>query len=57
MYYKIKVNKSNLQVISKVRRIANDGYLYLTQEEIDQISPDALIGYDIEKKINREVNK
>lgn len=45
MYYKIKVNKNNLEVISQVKRIHNDEFLYLTQEEIDRISPDALIGY------------
>lgn len=46
MFYKIKVNKNNLEVISKVKRAkGNDGFLYLTQEEIDRISPDAIVGY------------
>lgn len=46
MYYKIKVNKNNLEVVSQVEKIRNDEFLYLTQDEIDRISPDALIGYN-----------
>lgn len=57
MFYKIKVNKNNLEVISKVKRAKiDDGFLYLTQDEIEQLNPDAVIGYhpnenDINKKI------
>lgn len=57
MFYKVKVNKNNIQVISKVKRAGKDGeFLYLTQEEIDRINPDALVGYHPnEKDIAKEL--
>ena len=57
MFYKVKVNKNNIQVISKVKRAGKDGeFLYLTQEEIERINPDALVGYHPnEKDITKEL--
>lgn len=55
MYYKVKVNQNNIQVISTVKRAGKDGeFLYLTQDEIDMLSPDALVGY---KPSETDINK
>lgn len=47
MYYKLKSIKEGFQVVGTVKRMGkpNDGFLYLTEEEIDRLSPDALKGY------------
>lgn len=51
MYYKLKSSNKGFKLISKVKRMGkpNDGFLYLTQEEIDRLSPDAIEGYKVPK--------
>lgn len=55
MYYKLKVTKKGFKFISKVERIGRDNnkdYLYLTQDEIDLLSPDAIDGYTVTQNLN-----
>lgn len=46
-YYKLKSSKKGFEVVGTAKRIGKDRneFLYLTQDEIDKLSPDALIGY------------
>ena len=60
MYYKLKSSGKGFKLISQVKRMGRDGdgYLYLTQEEIDRLSPDAIEGYKVprpEKDIKQEL--
>jgi hypothetical protein len=66
MYYKLKSSGKGFKLMGQVKRIgkANDGYLYLTQEEIDMLSPDAVEGYkvprdaiNIQDELYRNLNK
>lgn len=52
MYYKLKSSNKGFKLVGKVNKMgkSNDGFLYLTQEEIDQLSPDAIEGYKVPKK-------
>ena len=52
MYYKLKSSGKGFKLIGTVKRMGkpNDGYLYLTQDEIDLFSPDAIEGYEGPKK-------
>lgn len=52
MYYKLKSAGKGFKLIGQVKRMGkpNDGYLYLTQEEIDLFSPDAIEGYEVPRK-------
>lgn len=55
MYYKLKVTKKGFKFVSKVERIGRDNnkeYLYLTQDEIDLLSPDAIDGYTAPQNLN-----
>lgn len=47
-YYKLKSTKKGFEVIGTAKRIGKDKneFLYLTKDEIDRLSPDALIGYE-----------
>ena len=46
MFYKIKVLKDKIQVISKVERAGKDGeFLYITQDEMDRLNPKIVEGY------------
>ncbi len=61
MYYKIKVNKNNLEIIGTVKRAKiGDGFLYCTKDEFDKLNPKAIKNYDIvapeEEKINEKKN-
>lgn len=50
MYYKLKpINGKGFKLVGTTKRIGkpNDGFLYLTQEEIDVLSPDAIEGYEV----------
>ena len=53
MYYKLKSSGKGFKLISQVKRMGkpDDGYLYLTQEEIDRLSPDAIEGYVVPKPV------
>ena len=47
MYYKIKVNKTDLEFIDIVKRMRNnDGYLYLTAPEFFRLNPKAFNNYE-----------
>lgn len=48
MYYKIKVNKDNIEVLAKLEKAGRQDseYMYITQEELDKLNPKILIGYD-----------
>lgn len=52
MYYKLKSSNKGFKLIGTCKRIGKqgDGYLYLTQEEIDKLSPDAIEGYEVPKE-------
>lgn len=52
MYYKLKSSDKGFKLVGTCNRIGKqgDGFLYLTQEEIDQLSPDAVEGYKVPKK-------
>lgn len=52
MYYKLKSSGRGFILISRVKRMGkpNDGYLYLTQDEMDMLSPDAVQGYKVPKE-------
>lgn len=46
MFYKIKVLKNKIQVISKVKRAGKEGeFLYLTKDEMDKLNPKIVEGY------------
>lgn len=46
MYYKIKVNRNNLEIIDVVKRQKkDDGFLYLTKDEFSKLNPDAISNY------------
>lgn len=47
LYYKLKSKGRGFKLIGKVSRMKKgDDYLYLTQEEIDKLNPDAVEGYE-----------
>lgn len=55
MYYKIKVNRNNLEIIDLVKRQKkDDGFLYLTKDEFNQLNPEAILNY---KSFNQEGTK
>lgn len=47
MYYKVKITKKSIEVLGTVKRQGKQtgSIYYFTQDEIDKINPDALIGY------------
>ena len=46
MYYKIKVNRNNLEIIDVVKRQKkDDGFLYLTKDEFNKLNPEAISNY------------
>lgn len=46
MYYKIKVNRNNLEIIDIVKRQKkDDGFLYLTKDEFSKLNPEAILNY------------
>lgn len=49
MYYKLKSSGKGFKLVSQVKRMgkSGDGYLYLTQDEMDKLSPDAIEGYKV----------
>ena len=52
MYYKIKVNRNNLEIIDLVKRQKkDDGFLYLTKDEFNKLNPEAISNY---KSFNQE---
>lgn len=55
MYYKLKITKTGFKLVDRVNRIGRDNnkeYLYLTQEEMDLLSPDAVEGYKVPSNVN-----
>lgn len=55
MYYKIKVNRNNLEIIDLVKRQKkDDGFLYLTKDEFNKLNPEAISNY---KSFNQEGSK
>lgn len=58
MYYKIKVNKENLEIVSKVKRARlNDGFLYCTQDEIEKLNPEAIKNYELVNHMEEKINE
>lgn len=57
MYYKLKSSGKGFKLIGTCKRIGKqgDGYLYLTQEEIDRLSPDAIEGYKVPREQSKSV--
>ena len=53
LYYKLKSSKKGFEVVGTAKRIGKDRneYLYLTKDEIEQLSPDAVIGYEPETDV------
>lgn len=49
MYYKLKSVNQGFKLMGTVKRMgkSTDGFLYLNQEEIDRLSPDAIEGYKV----------
>ena len=46
MYYKIKVNRNDLEIIDVVKRQKkDDGFLYLTKDEFSKLNPEAISNY------------
>lgn len=52
-YYKLKSTKRGFELVGTAKKIGKDKneFLYLTKDEIDQLSPDAIAGYEPEKDV------
>ena len=58
MYYKIKVNKNDLEIIGTVKRARiGDGFLYCTQDELDKLNPKAIKNYEIVNNNKEKINE
>lgn len=66
MYYKLKSIKEGFELVGTTKRIgkSTDGFLYLTQDEIDKLNPDSIKGYvkpkkpiDVKYELYQNLNK